>query len=368
MSPWGEPEAGARDDAIGGDVPGRHVLSNMPVLSSFWAAAARLGGRLDLSGCVAVGLDPARASDADLLHHGVSERHLVPLRRGVPVECSTLALPLTDARYPPLLRVLPHAPPVLFVSGDPSLLHEPGAAVVGARRCSPHARRFAGALAHAVAEAGGVVFSGLAWGIDTAAHEAAGARTVAVVGQGLEHPFGGDLARRVRHLVQAGGVLVSEYLPRTRPAPWTFRQRNRVISGLARATVVVEAGARSGSLITARCALDQGRDLFVVPDHPGSIHAAGGLALLETGVAPLLGPAALLEAIGVHPAARAAESSVLALLHDHPTAAVLAERTGESLRSWQRRLAALELAGRVERVPGGRFAPCVPRATRSPPG
>ncbi len=332
----------------------------MKKISSFWMAAARLSGRLDLSGCIAAGVDPSVASDHSLLACGVSERLLPRLRQQAWVPDGYLALPLTDPRYPALLRPLPYAPPVLFVDGDPGLLAAPTAAIVGARRCSEPARRIAMELALAVAEAGGVVVSGLAWGVDEAAHRAAGARTVAVVAQGLGVPFAGALSRRVSQLRHRGGTIVSEFPPDRRPGRHTFPQRNRVISGLARATVVVEAGARSGSLITARCALEQGRELFVVPDHPSRPHAAGGLSLLASGIAPLLGPGPLLELLELKHRVPCAMPEVLSMVATFATPAALAAHTGEPVQVWNRRLSALELSGQVERLPGGRFAPCRP--------
>ena len=339
----------------------------------FWFAASQLSGRIDFSGLLAAGVDPSTASDAVLVHHGVARRVLGPLRQqslgGGPVLPEGVrALPLTSADYPAPLRPLPYAPPVLFVSGRVELLSQPCAAIVGARRCSVPARRFAAQLAEAVSDAGGVVVSGLAWGIDDAAHQGAGSRTVAVLAQGLGVPFSGDLARRAKRLVQAGGVLVSEFVPGLRPDRWTFRQRNRVISGLSRVTAIVEASERSGSLITARSALEQGRELFVVPDHPSARYAAGGLALLETGVAPLLSPRPLIEALGLRGSSGGSRSVLHELLSDHPTPAILADRTGESLRTWVRRLAAWELSGCVERLPGGRFCAGALPPPSHPPG
>lgn len=333
--------------------------TNMKI-SPFWMAAARLSGRLDFSGCIAAGLDPESASTAQLVQHGVAPALVPRLRcREWPTD-STTALPLTHPDYPAALRPLPFAPPVLFVRGPLGLLSDPGVAIVGARRCSGAARQWARELADAVAGAGGVVVSGLAWGVDEAAHQGAAGRTIAVVAQGLGVPFSGSLARRAAELVRLGGLIVSEFPSDRRPARHLFLQRNRVISGLGRATVVVEAGARSGSLVTARCALDQGRDLFVVPDHPSRPGAAGGLSLLASGVAPLLGADALLDAVGLKRASTPVRSELLELVAQHGTPANLAAHTGQSIRIWNRRLATLELSGQVERLPGGRFAPCLP--------
>ena len=337
----------------------------MYLLEPFWSAAAQLSGRLDLSSLLSAGLNPAVADPHILGHHGVSANHIRKLREGSPLESRARPVRLVDARYPQLLRLLPYAPPVLFLHGAEHLLESPSVAIVGARRCSVLAERFAGRLGAAVGGGGGVVVSGLAWGVDSAAHMAAGGRTIAVLGQSVDVPFAGSLRRRVEKLVSAGALLVSEFPPPQRPARWTFRQRNRVISGLATATVVVEAGMKSGSLITARCALEQGRDLYVVPDHPSHLHSAGGLALLESGVAPLTQPAHLLEMMGLRPALEREPTGLIAQLADTPDVATLARRIDRPLREVQQALSALELTGQVERLAGGRYGALTDRSRRT---
>ncbi|MBO86240.1 MAG: DNA-protecting protein DprA [Deltaproteobacteria bacterium] len=330
----------------------------MKQISPFWMAAARLSGRLDLSGCISAGINPETAPRSVLIDHGVSPDLVPKLRCQVWPTTSIAALRLTDPDYPECLRPLPYAPPVLFVQGDPKLLLEPTVSIVGARRCSEQARRFAFDVSASVAEAGGVVVSGLAWGVDDAAHRGAAGRTIAVVAQGLGVPFSGSLARRVAELRRQGGIIVSEFPPDRAPARHLFLQRNRVISGLGRATVVVEAGEQSGSLVTARCALEQGRDLFVVPDHPSRRGAAGGLRLLASGAAPLLSARTIIDSLGLKTVARDGMSDLMKMISSHGSAVALAAHTGESIRIWNRRLATLELSGRVERLPGGRFVPC----------
>lgn len=335
----------------------RGRLVAMYVLDSFWSAAAHLSGRLDLSTALSAGVDPSTADDATLRSHGVSPVHLGRLRNGRPLESIAPAVWLTHPAYPPLLRLLPFAPPVLFLMGAVELLTRPAVAIVGARRCSVLAERFARRLSSVVAHRGGVVVSGLAWGIDGAAHAAAEGYTIAVVAQSVDEPFSGSLRRRCEQLLATGGLVVSEFPPGQRPQRWTFRQRNRIISGLSLATVVVEAGERSGSLITARSALDQGRELFVVPDHPAHDHARGGLSLLEAGVAPLLDPDPVLEILGLgSPPPAAASEGLVRFLGDSPDIATLALRTGKPARELRQELSALELLGRVERLAGGRYA------------
>ena len=176
-----------------------------------------------------------------------------------------------DPDYPPQLRRVPSPPLALFVAGDPTLLWHPSVAVVGSRSPTPGGRGNAADFARAMAASGLAVASGLAAGIDTAAHEAVLARgglTFAVLGCGPDvayPPANADLLARMTH----GGAVVSEHLPGTAPQRSHFPSRNRIIAGLSLATVVIEAAVRSGALITARLAAEAGRDVFAVP---GSIH------------------------------------------------------------------------------------------------
>ena len=175
--------------------------------------------------------------------------------------------------YPPPLRKSPNPPLALFVAGDPSLLWQPSVAVVGSRGPTPGGRDNARDFARAFAASGLVVASGMAAGIDTAAHLAtldAGGRTVAVLGTGPDVPYpraNTDLHARIAD--PAVGAVVSEYLPGTGPVAFHFPSRNRILAGLSVATVVIEAAERSGALITARLASEAGREVFAVP---GSIH------------------------------------------------------------------------------------------------
>lgn len=190
-----------------------------------------------------------------------------------------------DPDYPPRLRAIELPPHVLFVRGDLSALRPRHAvAVVGTRRPSEAGRLVAARIARALSAVGAVVVSGLAVGIDGAAHAAVvarGGQTVAVLGGGHERLFPAAHARLADAIVAAGGALVSELPPDSQPVRGTFPRRNRVISGLCQATVVVEAGASSGALITANWALEQGRECFVVPGSINSPASAGCLAFLR---------------------------------------------------------------------------------------
>ncbi len=179
---------------------------------------------------------------------------------------------LDDSRYPDLLKQIHDAPPLLFVRGDTELLQNPQLAMVGSRNPSMVGRETAQEFACSLASAGMTITSGLALGIDAASHQGAldgGGHTVAVFGTGLDRVYPAKNRDLAHAIVERGGVLISEYPPGTEPKPANFPRRNRIISGLSLGTLVVEAALRSGSLITARCAAEQGREVFAIP---GSIH------------------------------------------------------------------------------------------------
>jgi DNA processing protein len=203
-----------------------------------------------------------------------------------------------DADYPVALMDLPDAPPVLWVQGDMALLNRPAIALVGARNASSLGLRMARRLAESLAEAGFVVVSGLARGIDAEAHQASLATgTIAVQAGGVDviYPVENtELAGKIA----AQGCRISEQPMGTEPQARHFPLRNRIISGLARAVIVVEAAARSGSLITAKNALDQGREVFAVPGHPFDARAAGCNMLIRDGATLIRSAADVIEALG----------------------------------------------------------------------
>jgi len=228
-----------------------------------------------------------------------------------------IVVTLADEAYPTRLRRIELPPPVLFVRGEVEALDRARAiAVVGTRRPTEAGRSLAGQIADAVAGLGATVISGLAVGIDAAAHESAvraGRPTVAVIGGGHERLYPAANRGLAASIVGGGGVVVSEFAPDTEPSRGTFPRRNRIISGLADATVVVEAGSRSGALTTAAWALEQGRGLHLVPGRVGDPTVAGCLAFLReaapearivAGVAELIEDLGLLElSAGSHAAA-----------------------------------------------------------------
>ena len=191
-----------------------------------------------------------------------------------------------DPLFPPLLKRIPDPPPALFAIGDPACLVHPQLAIVGSRNATPggldHARSFAATLSRA----GFVITSGLAAGVDGTAHQGcldAGGRTIAVAGTGLDQVYPAR-HRELAHRIAENGLLLSLFPPGTGPLAGNFPARNRIISGMSLGTLVIEAGLRSGSLITARLANEQGRDVFAVP---GSVHnpqARGCHRLIREGV------------------------------------------------------------------------------------
>ena len=204
---------------------------------------------------------------------------------------------------PPLLRAIHDPPRQLYLrgSGEPSLLARPAVAIVGARACSPYGAQVARMLGRELAAARVVVVSGLARGIDGEAHRGAldaGGDTIAVLGCGIDRDYPAAHTSLARAIAERS-LLVSEYEAGVEPAPWRFPARNRIVAGLCGATVVVEARERSGALITADFALEEGREVFAVPGEITSALSAGTNALLRLGATPLTSAADVLEALGI---------------------------------------------------------------------
>jgi DNA processing protein len=226
----------------------------------------------------------------------------------------------SDAGFPPLLRAIHDPPPGLYIRGTAPLavLARPSVAIVGARSCSAYGRHVARLVGRELAAAGVVVVSGLARGVDGEAHRGAleaGGTTVAVLGCGVDRDYPAAHAELAARLTAARGLVVAEYGPGVEPAPWRFPARNRIVAGLCVATVVVEARERSGALITADFALEEGREVFVVPGEITSALSAGANALLRLGATPLLSPTDVLASLGIAPQqAAAAELSADAAL------------------------------------------------------
>ena len=187
--------------------------------------------------------------------------------------------------YPPLLKEIPDPPAVLWCKGQVNLLAQPQIAIVGSRKPSPAGEKTAYNFAFSLSKSGFVITSGLAQGVDTEAHKGAirGLQTIAVLGASPENIYPRVNLRLAEQIVCKGGLLISEFPPGTKPRPEHFPRRNRIISGLSLGTLVVEAALKSGSLITARLAMEQGREVYAIP---GSIHhslAKGCHALIREG-------------------------------------------------------------------------------------
>jgi DNA processing protein len=288
-----------------GAVRARRLRSHFGSYAKAWQAGA---DRLEAARCVP---QSQLAAVLDARCQAVSP-HQLP---GLLSRHGTSAVFAGDPQYPALLASLHDAPPVVYIRGGLEAGDSLAVALVGTRRMSAYGRHMAARLAGALAGAGLVVISGLARGIDAVAHQAAidgGGRTIAVLAGGLDSvypPEHRDLAERV-----AGqGALISEYLPGTPTVSGNFPARNRLIAGASLATVVIEAGARSGALLTAGFAVEQGREVFAVPGRVGDPNSAGVHALLEDG-------AGLVESAG----------DVLAGLPDWATRAAARVRTAAS--------------------------------------
>lgn len=309
-------------------------------------------------------------------------------------------LELGDAHFPASLASVPHAPKKLYGLGDVEALDE-GLAVVGARRATPYGLGCAKRFASLAAERGVTIISGGARGCDAAAHEAAlsaGGRTAVVLGGGIDEPYPAEHVGLFQRVVNAGGVLLSEHDWGVPPLPYAFRERNRIISGLARAVLIVEAGLPSGTFSTADAALSQGREVWVVPGSITSANSRGANRLLYQGAHPIVDDESFEDALfaqfgclkqevaggGLPDSKRAAQTAlecpaarkiVGKRMHEELTAALLAESLGmEQLLSlvaskgagegalsrlmlW---LAEMQKAHVITQYPDGRFGPIVP--------
>jgi len=281
--------------------------------------------------------------------------------------------------FPPLLLNIPDPPGQLWLQGDRSLLTRTAVAIVGSRRASPASLDIARRLAADLARVGLAIVSGLARGCDAAAHRGAldaGGVTVAVLGSGLDTIYPPE-HRSLAEEIARNGVLLSEFPPGAPPLPGHFRQRNRLISGLSRGVVVIEANDKSGSLITASCALSQGREVMVVPGIVLAGRNRGGHQLIRDGatlvesaedvIAALVGstgPAtsaaegrASLASCESEPRAERERDPVFAVLDEHDAQDLdeVVTRSGLPPAAVLARLAELELAGEIVRQAAGRF-------------
>jgi DNA processing protein len=281
--------------------------------------------------------------------------------------------------YPRPLAAIRSAPPALYVMGEVEALNTPQLAMVGARQASPAGKAIARKFAAALAQSGLTITSGLAIGIDAASHEGAlsvEGRTVAVLGGGIACLYPPENAGLARRILAGAGALVSEFPPWTTPKPQNFPQRNRVISGLALGTLVVEAAEGSGSLITAQKAADQGREVFAVPGPVASPLSFGCHKLIQDGAQLVTGPADVLRGLQFHkefqvfmplevaacndrdppsPLDKEYEMLLDALGFEPATIDTLVARCGLPGESIASMLLILELEGRIAPYPGGLY-------------
>ena len=287
-------------------------------------------------------------------------------------------LTIESSGYPPLLREIPDPPPLLFVRGEPALLRHPQLAVVGSRSATAPGRETAFAFAHQLSAQGMAITSGLALGIDAAAHRGALAGsglTVAVTGTGPDRIYPAR-NRLLAHEIAERGVLVSEFPVGTAPARANFPRRNRIISGLALGTLVVEATTRSGSLITARLAAEQGREVFAVPGSIQNPQARGCHLLIRQGARLVESATDILEelrgtlTIALQNGSGAPEReepeevqpdgeyAILldAMGFDPVSVDTIVERSGLTTEEVSSMLLVLELQDRVKSIPGGLYS------------
>ncbi|WEK41899.1 MAG: DNA-processing protein DprA [Candidatus Sphingomonas colombiensis] len=322
----------------------------------------------------------ALAALPDLARRGGGRAPSPPEPRAIEREMKQVAeldaryLFLGDADYPPLLAELENAPPAIVVRGDIALAQRPTIAIVGARNASAAACRFARQLAHDLGGEGAAVVSGLARGIDTAAHMGAGPRTIAVIAGGIDVAYPPENSALQERIAQEA-LLIAEMPPGTEPRARHFPHRNRIIAGIAAGTVVVEAAPKSGSLITARLANEAGREVMAVPGSPLDPRAQGCNLLIREGAILVQTAADVLEQIrpidaravraptlpftGAPPADAddAARGAITDLLGPVPVAIdELIRQSGHPPAITQTVLLELELAGRLERHAGGRVS------------
>lgn len=356
-----------------GDATARKLLAALGLPSQVWAQPAAWPGLVSEAQAAALAREPegwAAHWEATQAWLAQSEHHHI--------------LTLADAAYPQALLETADPPLLLYLMGDARLLaHPQRLAVVGSRNPTPQGAQNAHDFALALAAAGVCVVSGLALGVDGAAHTGAldaGGATIAVVGTGLDRVYP-SRHRALAHRIAAHGLVVSEFVLGTAPAPGNFPKRNRIIAGLSQGTLVVEAALASGSLITARLAAEMGREVFAIPGSIHSTQAKGCHALIRQGaklvesaqdvledlrhVWPLpaaeadMGPATDARSTGGADDGLGGDTEAARLLealgHDPVGLDALQARTGWPTSQLQAVLLELELDGFVARAPGGLF-------------
>jgi DNA processing protein len=319
------------------------------------------------------------ASEADLLAAGLDQRSLANLLQARRAEnldqlvqrvdaLGAAVLTLDDPDYPALLHELPDAPPVLYIKGRLLDADRWAVALVGTRRSSVYGRDVTYQLVTPLVHAGITIVSGLAMGIDTAAHKAAleaGGRTIAVLGCGIDAVYPPE-NRKLAEAIIKNGALITEFPPGTPPEGKNFPVRNRIISGLALGVVVVEAPEESGALLTADIAADQGRDVFAVPGNVTSKPSQGANRLIQAGAKLVINADDIMDELNLTRSTVEARTQVRAIIPPDPTEAALlshlaeeslhiddlCQRSGLPIRQVSSSLALMELKGMVRRLEG----------------
>lgn len=342
-------------------MPGIGNTSLLRLLTAFGSPEAVLSsGRGALARHLSAAQCDALLAGPDPAEHGAARAWLA--------QPGNSLMTLADADYPQALLEIADPPALLYCKGRRELLGRPGFGIVGSRHATPQGARDAEAFAQALSDAGLTIVSGLALGIDAAAHRgglAGAGSSIALVGTGLDRVYPAK-NKALAHRLAESGLIVSEFPLGTPPLPGHFPRRNRLISGLSRGVLVVEAAPDSGSLITARVAAEQGREVFAMP---GSIHsplARGCHALIKQGAKLVESAADILDELAwqtrlappQYPEsdAETASDPLLDAFDGAPvTLDALAQRTGLTLDTLSAKLLSLELEGRIASLPGGRY-------------
>ena len=322
-----------------------------------------------------------QASEKDLQSAGLSQnivQNLIQLRKDVSLEKiwnqiqeqGIEVLTWDDEEYPTRLREYPNSPPILYLKGSLIPADSWSVAIVGTRRATSYGRQIANETARTLVQNGVTIVSGLARGIDGVAHQAAldaGGRTIAVLGSGVNRIYPPE-HRQLANRIIANGAIISDYPLGTEPEAYNFPPRNRIISGLSMATVVVEAGIRSGALITANFAAEQGSDVFAVPGPVTAPQSKGTNRLIRDGAFPLLDPKEILEVLEMtmiteHRTARSVlpantlEAQIFGILDFEPVHVdEIRVRSTLPIEQVISTLAIMELKGLVRQVGGMRYS------------